>query len=436
MIRSTLLAATLIFLPGVAAAQSQGADDAQAKPTAPPVPPTLTGEWGGLRTTLRDAGIDLTVNYTSELAANVSGGTRHLATETGQFSFGATVDMARLVGIPGGTLTASISDRRGDNLTDRAGIGALLQIQEVYGRGQTWRLSEFSYSQKLGGGIDLKLGRLPMGADFASFPCDFENLTFCGNPVGNLVGGYWFNYPLAVWGARVRKTQGDFYVMAGVYEDNPNNNRNRFIFLENGATGVTAPAELGWTPRFRGLPGTYKVGGWYNSSRGADVLDGTNGQPFGLTGSDPAQRRGRYGGWMLVQQQLTGRSTNGPGGPVATHGLSVFLNLTQADRRTTRIDNQIAGGLTFLGPLGGRPMDDIGFAVGRNHVNSRAAWAELLAAPGSAHVDCEYVSELYYSLHARPWLIVRPNLQYIVHPGGFHQATDVVVLGTKTSITF
>src|ERR1700683_1813466 len=44
-------------------------------------PSTLTGEWGGLRTTLRDKGIDLTGNFKGEYASNVQGGTQSGSTE-------------------------------------------------------------------------------------------------------------------------------------------------------------------------------------------------------------------------------------------------------------------------------------------------------------------------------------------------------------------
>jgi len=36
--------------------------------------PTLTGDWAGMRTTLKDAGIDLNANDTSEMLANPVGG--------------------------------------------------------------------------------------------------------------------------------------------------------------------------------------------------------------------------------------------------------------------------------------------------------------------------------------------------------------------------
>ena len=420
----------------VPATTTEGADTQQQ----PTTPATLTGEWGGVRTKLRDDGIDITAGYTSEFAANVQGGERHDATETGQFAFGAKIDTDKLFGLKGGTIQATITYRRGKSLDDveHAGLNDLQQVQEVYGRGQTWRLTELWYQQQFAGGFDIKVGRLVQGGDFSSFSCSFENLSFCGAPVGNIAGDYWYNYPVAQWGARLRLKHPNWYVMVGAYENNPNNLKNDFAISHGGATGVLVPFELGWTPHLgaRNLPGSYRVGGWYNSSNAPDVLTGTNRQPFAISGLDPVERTGRYGGYILLQQQLTGTYSEDADGPKATKGLSIFFNVTQTDRNTERLDNQIATGLFYVGPFAARPKDDLGLAFARTHVNSRAAEAELLAAPGSEKPRSEYEAELYYSVNIRPWLIVRPNVQYVVDPGGYDNTTNLVVLGVKSAITF
>ena len=74
-------------------------------------------------------------------------------------------------------------------------------------------------------------------------------------------------------------------------------------------------------------------------------------------------------------------------------------------------------------------------AFGRTHINSRVTRAEELAE-SSGVIDseaqtAEYVSELYYSLHAPRWLKLRPNIQYIHQPGGISSRTDDIVLGLK-----
>ncbi|AYJ84790.1 hypothetical protein D3Y57_01465 (plasmid) [Sphingomonas paeninsulae] len=153
------------------------------------VPSTLTGEWGGLRTDLRDDGIDVTGSYGLEAATNVSGGDRKDAAASGQLVVGTTIDTDRLMGLPGGTMQVTITYRHGQDLGSAAGLGTLQQVQENFGRGNVVRLTQFWYMQSFAGGhADIKLGRLTQGEDFAAFSCSFQNLSFCGAPVGNLAG--------------------------------------------------------------------------------------------------------------------------------------------------------------------------------------------------------------------------------------------------------
>ncbi|MDB5715336.1 MAG: hypothetical protein JWO15_2733, partial [Sphingomonadales bacterium] len=81
LLYSVACLSTLAFFPWASA----NAQNTEAEPVSPvgdtqnaqpKVPATMTGEWGGLRTGLRDAGIDLTAGYTLEAATNVSGGQR------------------------------------------------------------------------------------------------------------------------------------------------------------------------------------------------------------------------------------------------------------------------------------------------------------------------------------------------------------------------
>ena len=113
-------------------------------------------------------------------------------------------------------------------------------------------------------------------------------------------------------------------------------------------------------------------------------------------------------------------------------GLSVFFNATLADRATSTNDNQFATGLFYTGLLRSRPKDDFELAIARTHVNSRT-WIGL--PPGAARPNSEYAAEIDYGVHATGWLTLRPNLQYIVDPGGLSSKTNVVIVGMKGSVS-
>lgn len=396
-------------------------------------PPGLFADWRHARTWLGDRGFDVSARYASESGYNVTGGQRKKLTETGQVDFGAKIDMEKIAGIEGGTLQATVTWRRGRNLSDDAGLGTLQQVQEVFGRGQTVRVTQLWYEQKIGDTIDLKLGRTNPGADFAVFSCHFQNLSFCGAQPGNLVGDYWYNWPVSQWGGRVHvDVGGGAYVRVGAYEVNPLNLRNNFFVARwHGATGALIPVEAGRTRLGdTGHVGSYKVGAWYSTANGDDVLLDINRRPIAITGLAPLQHAGRYGVYANLQQQLTGTSKDGK----ALTGLGIFANVTQADRATSVTDNQATVGIFYKGLLPGLEGDVLGLAVGRTNVNGRAADADRLV-PGTPVRDAEYAAELYYSLTPVPWLELQPNLQWIHHPGGVRTRGDVGVLGLKAAVT-
>jgi porin len=396
-------------------------------------PPGLIGDWQEIRTRLGRRGIGLTARYASESGYNVAGGDRKLFRETGQFDVGALLDMEKLAGITGGAVQATVTWRRGYDLTADAGLNTLQQVQEVYGRGQTVRMTQLWWEQKIGARTEVKLGRTNPGEDFAAFSCHFMNLSFCGAQPGNLVGDYWYNWPVSQWGARVRVAlDDDRYVQGAIYEINPRNLDNHFFVAHfHGATGVLIPIEAGVSRGGDdGKVGSYKVGGWIGTADGDDVLLGRDRRPAVVTGTAPLRRSSRYGVYFSMQQQLTGTSKDGK----SLTGLGMFLNVTQADRKTSVTDNQVALGLFYKGLVPALPGDVLGVAVARTNVNGRAARADELV-PGTPVRDAEYAAEVYYSLHPIDWLELRPNLQWVHRPGGVRDAPDVGVVGLKAALT-
>jgi porin len=396
----------------------------------------LLGDWGGYRTDLYQRGVDFQLGYTTELAYNARGGDRHLLRDADQFNFGGTFDLEKLLGFRGSKVQVTITDRNGDNLSSDADLGTLMQVQEIYGRGNVFRLTQFWYDQQLfDGKLDVKLGRLGVGEDFMSSSCYFQNLSFCGSLPGNIVST-WFNWPVSQWAARAKVNfTPQWYAQVGVYQVNPSYLKDsNGIRLNNpdGTIGARIPVEAGWTPKFgeAGLPGAYRVGAWYDSS---DLPD-ASGPARSTVGDPPHINNQEVGGYVMLQQQVT--AVRGD----VSRGLTLFANFVQADRDTASIDQLITVGVFYAGPFAARAQDNIGFAVGRTHVNSRVADAErLLDTVGLGPVPVqgsEYPVEVYYTFNASRWLMLRPNLQYVFHPGGTSEHEDPMVVGLKASVKF
>lgn len=391
-------------------------------------PPAMAGDLLGLRPRLADAGISLSGHYVAEVAGNFRGGARRDVTEAGEFGIGLEFDMERIAGTDG-TFQACVTYRHGPQLDAKAGLGTLQEVQEIYGRGRTWRLTQFWYEQRFANGaVAIKAGRTAPSEDFSAFSCTFQNLSFCGSQPGNIVTDYWYNWPVSQWGLRVRTAHRGAYAQIGVYEVNPRNlDRSFAIGRFKGATGALVPAELGLKRGAdgSGRVGSYKVGGWISTADAPDLLLDAGYQPRVLTGAVPLQRGSAYGAWLAAEQQISGRSVGG-----ASHsGVVLFLNALVADRRTSRIDNQIVAGLFVRDFIPGIAGDMLGFGIARTHVNNRFERSERLA--GGKPLGAEYAFELFLGFRPASWLDLRPNLQWIHQPGGRRDVRAVGVAGLK-----
>jgi porin len=413
--------------------------------------PWMLGDWNGTRSELARRGYDFSLDYTGEMGSNLHGGHDHdrTARYSDQFAFGSHLDLDKILGWQDTEFQLTITERHGNNISnDRINdprVGGFTSAQEVWGRGQTWRLTQLWIRQKyLDGALDLKVGRFGEGEDFNSFPCDFQNLAFCGSQVGNWVGDSWYNWPVSQWAARVRyNLTPELYAQVGAFEQNPSNleRQNGFKLSGSGTQGALFPMELVWSPAIRGLKGEYRAGYYYSNANAKDVYRDDDGQSAALSGQDYRSRSSKHGFWLGAQQQVTSLASD------HSRGLSVFANATLHDKKTNVIDNYVQAGVVYRGPFDFRSKDDIGFALARVHVNpayrknaeahNRAAGVSDFDDPAFLPVqDTEYSAELYYGLHLADWLTVRPNLQYIRHPGGVGRVDDALVGGIKIQSHF
>ncbi len=413
--------------------------------------PWMTGDWGGARTELLEKGYDFSLEYVGEVGSNLDGGYNDDTTArySDQFALGVKMDLEKILGWKDAEFKLAITERSGRNISnDRIGdprAGTLSSSQEVWGRGQTWRLTQMWYKQGyLDDKLNVKIGRFGPGEDFNSFPCDFQNLAFCGSQVGNWVGNIWYNWPVSQWALRIKyNITPEVYAQVGVFEQNPSylETGNGFKLSGSGTKGMILPVELVWTPKLNDLPGEYRLGYYYSTAKADDVYEDGNGQAAAISGASYKSHSSKHGAWIVAQQQLT--SHNGS----AARGLSIFANATVHDKDTNFVDNYQQIGLTYMGPFDARPKDDIGVGIARIHVNDDVRKNRRLVNdlnniedydnPSYLPIqDTEYNAEIYYGFHVTNWLTVRPNVQYIKHPGGVNQVDDALVAGLKIQSKF
>jgi porin len=396
--------------------------------------PYMTGDWGGVRTKLEKEGISLRAHYISETAGNPTGGLQQATQYAQQIDFGADLDLEKLANLKGGQIHVTFSDRAGNSLSD-LDLGALAEVQEIFGSGQDFRLAILTYEQSLfDDKLDIKGGWLNVGDDFATSPlyCYFQNNAFCGNPLSVTLDAGFSTFPSASWGGIVKlQPESDIYAQAGAYQVNPSNSEtgNGFKLGSQGVTGIIVPLEVGWTPdkALFGLPGDLRIGGYYDNSAAPDLGAPVNG---------PEQlMSGRWGLYLLADQMIWRE-----GEPSSNRGLTLFAGFTYADPSTAIIQYFWEAGLVKQGTFASRDNDSIAFAVSQLLVSNSLVNAQNQANitdPGSVDVQSyEMDLELNYRAQVAPWFTLMPNLQYVVRPGGVTSTPNAFVLGLQAAVTF
>lgn len=399
----------------------------------------LFGDWGGARDRLEAGGIALQLGYSSEAAYNLDGGydSDHELAYADQFALGASLDLEKILGLADALFQITLTNRNGRDLTAERLVdpasGQVSSVQEVYGRGNVTRLTQFWYRQRFfDGAFDVKIGRIPLSDDFATLNSNFQNLFLGGSQPGNQAGEVWYNWPVSQWALRVRANGASHvYIMAGIFDLNPENlDPDHGLDLYNhGSQGIIAPLELGWTPDHgpAGLPGQYKIGAFYSNGDAPD---------YGSHRDDATTGR-RYGAYFVVQQQLTSRAGD------RKRGLSLFSQGTWNDQDTAYVERYLSAGATWAGPFDARSRDDMGIGlayarVSDDYVDTVTAGNAVLPGPGApGYVPAqgeEWNAELYYGFQLSPWLVVRPNLQYVMHPGANSRVDNAWVAGAMLKV--
>ena len=437
---------TALSLAVPAAAQTSGSSAANSDIWHRP---NLLGDLGGLRTSLGNAGVSLNITDSENLLGNTLGGVKQGATLQGVTTGVLEVNTGKAFGLAGGLFHVSGLQIHGQSLS-----GPYLDnLQAANGNEaeDTTRLWEFWYDQKfLGGKFDIKVGQQSIDSEFivSTNTALFVN-TMAGWPLipsDDLYGGG-PAYPLASLGVRLQfQPSGNTDVLAGVFDDNPgggafNDDQQQ---LDSGGgrfnlkTGALFIAELQYTAKIDGLPGTYRIGGWYDSGFFPDQLFGTDGLSLADPASDgaPVSRHGNDSIYGVVDQTVwQSRIDN-------SRTLNLFGRVMGAPDRQNLIDFFFNSGITLVAPLPGRDSDEAGIDFGIGRVSSRAAGLDQDS--GAPRRTTEELLEFTYQATLTGWFVLQPDLQYVINPGAGALNPDQpsaklrneLVAGARAVVTF
>lgn len=462
--------AVILSVAGPAAAQEPPAGDAaapagdadakdQPKPTGFWERDTLTGDWGGVRSKLEDAGIKLGAIETSDGLADVSGGARTGAIYEGRTELDLDLDLEKLVGWSGATVHANAWQVHGRGLSGNY-TKNLLTATNIEADRAT-ELFDLYFEQTLFDGVAaIRIGQ--QGADdefiISKGANLFVNSTF-GNPglpsLDQPSGGP--DYPFATPAVRLKLAPTDaLTLLVAAFNGDPagpgagdpqlRDPSGTAFRTSDGVLGFfEAQYAINQSKDASGLPGTYKLGAWVHSGRFADQQFDRNGLSLADPGSSglPRLHDGDWSVYAIADQMLWRRPDTDD------QGLSMFVRVMGAPSDRNLTDLYADGGFSFKGPFDGRDDDQVGLAVAYNRISADASRldADLQRIfPARPVRDSESVIELTYVGQVTPWWQLQPDLQYVVHPGGHAplptdptQARTIgnaTILGLRTTITF
>jgi porin len=379
----------------------------------------MTGNWAGLRDErdkLVDSGITATAAYVTDILGNPVGGIDQAIAYAGSLDVDIAFDLEKLGNLKGLEFEVSASWASGRDLSAED-IGNIIPVSQTF-NGDSVRLAGLSLEQSLfAGDLSIRAGRIATGDEFLTSPpfYHFVSSAINGNPQSVSINVPSFtSFPVMTWGIRVRAEPVErFYVMGGAYNSDPSLGRDSAHGVDFSFSGdVFAIGEIGYILNQEkgssGLPGNYKIGGYYDSEDFTDL-------------SNPLRKHaGNYGLYVLVDQMVYRE-----GGPESHQGLTPFVAFTFAPSDRNTLPFYFYTGLVYHGLFPGRDSDVTAFGL------AYGKFSDDLSGQ-----DFEMVLEWTHEIAIAPWLSVQPDVQYIIKPSGTSSIPDALVLGAEIAINF
>jgi porin len=461
----------LLALPAAAQDQPEAAPAADTSTSAEAQPQglfdrdTLTNGWFGLAPVLKDHGIVVGATETSEMLANVTGGTKTGALYDGRLELDLDADLGQLLGLENTVLHVNAYQIHGRGLSANNLGGDILTPSSIEAE-RTIRLFDLWVERGFfDNALSVRLGQIAADDEFitSQYTAGFVNSTF-GFPaiVAEALPGGGPEYPLATPGIRVKSAiSNTFTLQAALFNGNPDGSIGTTdqeaadISGTNFDTGVSPLmiAELAYTPaggEEASAQGTaYKFGAWY---QGGDFYDlAVDRQGRSLAGAPatriPRRHDGDFGFYGIADLLLYRE----PG--TDDHGLGAFLRLGGAPGDRNFVNFYVDGGFAYKGLFEGRGDDVVSLGAAYAGVGGQAERlvGDLQRIGAKTGIlfrtpDYEGVIEVNYQATLAPWWTAQPDLQIVLHPTQavirptasmpLPRMGNALILGLRTSIRF
>jgi porin len=380
---------------------------------------TLTGDWGGSRSSLCEKGVVIELTHKSDWLNNTSGGVAQGSVLLMNSEAAVGIDLDKLAGWGGASAFVLYHAQHGNQANDfnGANVGSFAGVSNIETGNSTGQFYQAWLQQNLANdSLSVLAGLYAVDSEF--YVTDTSGL-FLQPPYGMSAEMAQSGrngppiFPMGALGVRVKYSAADLYVQVALTDGvpgDPNNAKGTQIKLDKG-DGTLTVAEFGLTPQgAEGAIAKTAIGLWNYTTAAADMSEvDANGAPLS---------RADQGAYIIAERTLMAEEGN------AGQGLAGFARFGVVNKDVYQADWSASLGLNYQGLLDGRDDDAVGIAVTTSHASSK--YQQLAASDSS-----ETVVELTYRAQVQPWLAVQPSVQYISNPNMDPALKDAMVAGVR-----
>jgi carbohydrate-selective porin OprB len=390
-----------------------------AQDTAPASQPssfeTDLSEWMGLRPQLEQSGLTFNGSWLLDYSKAFTGGANPGA------SFARNLLDLRLkfateplLGLQGGTFSIDFQNQAGVNGSTKVGDLQGFDANDAGGRTQ---ISELWYEQKFHDDLlRLKFGKIDATTEFAAptYGTGYLNSSFGYSPT---IKGF-PTFPDPACGVILfLKPDDHFYFGFGAFDAShlTGTNTGSFgparLFEDDESFFYIGEAGYRWTLDDQTLPGRFALGAHDTDAH--------------LIRYDGSISDGIAGVYLILEQKL---HHSNPDDKTDRKGVYAFLQYGHTDGHINPITDHVGVGATWVGPYEKTNPDTLGLGI---------TYVRVTDDPGAGFsYDYETAFEAYYQFFVTSYLFIKPDLQYIIHPGA-KQGIDNALVGTvQVGVTF
>ncbi|MDR0326699.1 MAG: carbohydrate porin [Planctomycetaceae bacterium] len=346
--------------------------------------------------------------YTGGVFNNARGGmkTKNAAVYNGIFDLGITADTEKLGLWRNGTFYVHSFFSHGNSpsryIQDYQGASAFAYETPA-------QVSEYWYEHRFyNDALTIKSGKQDAGADFfyLESTADFLNSSATCVPTT-----YIPTAPDNAWGVSgFLKLTEQLCFKAGIFDAQAD--ANTFWMSEEGKVYSAYQLEYHTLLR-RYFPGFIYAGMWYDDSdvdsmaKLGETVKGNHGFNFGFE-------------QMLYRRHICRKDD--------LRGITMFFQYADSQRDRNELKGFWNLGFHWLGMFDARPEDALGFAL------NTAQFSAGYRAEEGLRYSQETAYEIFYKVQLTENVMIQPDLQYIVHPGGQHR--DSLMPGLVFQVVF